>query len=276
MSSASPVIYAALRERYCAPEFALFFEVANGTGSNVRRYADALAMNLFPSRGLTLNGFEIKVSAHDWKRELKNPHKAEEGIFKYCDHWWIVAPAGVVAKTELPSTWGLLEMPDKGGLRQVVAAPRLKPQELNRNFIAALLRRASVADQSVVDELVRKGVDEARARIDDEVERRVTTRLRDVERKMAIIDGIERQAGMKFTDWNAHDGYGRIIKAIEATGIAKQWGCLRSLAQTLEGMSKTIATHLAEFDALAPDVPEAAAKLDKTAALSTLAREVAA
>ena len=108
----STEIYAALRARYCAPEHALFFEVANGTGSNIRRYADAVAMNLFPSRGLTLSGFEVKVSKHDWRRELKSPHKAEEGIFKYCDHWWVVAPSGIVGKDELPSTWGLLEFSD--------------------------------------------------------------------------------------------------------------------------------------------------------------------
>jgi hypothetical protein len=257
----SPAIYAALRARYCAPEFALFFEVANGTGANIRRYADAVAMNLFPSRGLTVNGFEVKASAHDWRRELKNPHKAEEGIFKFCDHWWVVASAGIVAKADLPSTWGLLELTDKG-MRQVVAAPRLKPQALSRNFIAALLRRVSQADHGLVDELVRNAVAERRARMDAEVESRVTLRLREVERKMEIIEGIERQAGIKLTDWNAHDGYGRIIKAIEATGIAKQWGSLRTLAKTLSGMSKSIEGHIAEFDAIAPDVPAPELKRD--------------
>lgn len=260
----SPAVYAALRERYCAPEWALFFEVPNGTGTNIRRYADALAMNLFPSRGLALNGFEVKVSRHDWQRELRNPHKAEEGIFKYCDHWWVVAPAGIVTKDELPATWGLLELQEKG-LRQVVAAPRLSPSEMSRHFIAALLRRASQVDDGLIRELVRKQSEEREASFQQRVDERVKHRLREVERKVEIIEGIERQLGMPLTDWNGHDGYGRIIKAIEATGIAKQWGGLRSLATTLAGMTKTIEAHLAEFDAIAPDVPKPAEVKGKAA-----------
>ena len=33
------------------------------------RYADAIAMNLWPSRGLAVHGFEIKISRGDWQRE---------------------------------------------------------------------------------------------------------------------------------------------------------------------------------------------------------------
>ena len=54
-------IHAALRLRYAQPEWAIMFEVANGTGAAQRRYADAIAMNLFPSRGLCVHGFEVKV-----------------------------------------------------------------------------------------------------------------------------------------------------------------------------------------------------------------------
>ena len=36
-----------------------------------RRYADAVAMNLWPSKGLALHGFEIKVSRSDFLTELR-------------------------------------------------------------------------------------------------------------------------------------------------------------------------------------------------------------
>lgn len=254
--SKDAAIYAALRERYCAPEHALFFEVANGTGSNIRRYADALAMNLFPSRGLTLSGFEVKVSRHDWQRELKSPHKVEEGVFKYCDHWWIVAPAGIVEKTDLPPTWGLLELQEKRGLRQVVAAPRLKPIEMSRHFIAAILRRASVADESLVRQAVRKASESREADFERRVDERVKQRTRMLEDKLRAIEGIERRLGMSLTDWQAHEGYGRILKAIDATGISRQWTGLRHLAQLLAGMAGTLNAHIAEFDAIAPEVPK--------------------
>ena len=49
---------AALRLRCRPPEWALFFEVADSTGlAGHGRYLDAVAMNLYPSRGLELHGF---------------------------------------------------------------------------------------------------------------------------------------------------------------------------------------------------------------------------
>lgn len=95
-------IKAAMRARYCAPEWALMFEVGDGTGVNQRRWADAVAMNLWPSRGMEVNGFEIKVSRSDWQRELKNPAKAES-VQQYCDRWWIVTAPGIVKDGELPN-----------------------------------------------------------------------------------------------------------------------------------------------------------------------------
>lgn len=52
----------ALKETYRAPEWYLGFEVGNSTGSQCRRYADAVAVNAYPSRGFEIRGFEIKVS----------------------------------------------------------------------------------------------------------------------------------------------------------------------------------------------------------------------
>lgn len=53
-------LFRALRHHYPAREYALLPQVGNGTGSRCNRHADALALSLWPSRGLHLNGFEIK------------------------------------------------------------------------------------------------------------------------------------------------------------------------------------------------------------------------
>lgn len=53
----TPEVKSLLRARFCSPEWAIFFEVGDGTGSAQRRWADAVAMNMYPSRGL-----EIQVS----------------------------------------------------------------------------------------------------------------------------------------------------------------------------------------------------------------------
>lgn len=141
-SSAS--LYKRIVATHPSPEWACFPEVANGTGSNVRRHADALAMSLWPSRGLIVRGFEIKVSRHDYRREAADPMKAET-IARYCDEWWIVAPDGLIREpeTELPPAWGLMVPATKGsGLRVVKRAERTDAEPPTRSFIAAVLRAA--------------------------------------------------------------------------------------------------------------------------------------
>lgn len=106
----SASVFELLRKRHEGPAWAFLEEVRNGTGytrSRVRT-ADALAMSLWPSRGLHLNGFEVKVSRADWKRELDEPSKAEE-IASFCHFWWlVVSDPKIVQNGELPATWGLL------------------------------------------------------------------------------------------------------------------------------------------------------------------------
>src|ERR1035437_8757229 len=82
-------LFEALQVRYKSDAYALFPQVRETTGSACTRTADAIAFGLWPSRGMEVEGFEIKISRGDWLRELKSPSKAE-GIFQFCDRWWIV------------------------------------------------------------------------------------------------------------------------------------------------------------------------------------------
>ena len=133
----------ALRAKYAPPEYAIFFEVRNGTGfaRKTERYADAIAMNLYPSRGLEIIGFEIKASRADWLRELKNPDKAEE-IGKFCDRWYVVVGDKVIVKPgELPAGWGLI-VPRGNGLIVSTEAPAKHAKAVDKLMVAALLRAA--------------------------------------------------------------------------------------------------------------------------------------
>jgi hypothetical protein len=157
-------IIARLQVRYGAPNYAFFREVGDATGSVQRRWADGLAVSLWPSRGLTIEGFEVKASRADWKKELSDASKAER-ICRYCDHWWVVVgDAAIVKDGELPPTWGLL-VPHGNGLKCQVKAPKLKPVPLNREFVAALARRASEqsVDQATVDAAYKEGAAAGRA-----------------------------------------------------------------------------------------------------------------
>ena len=216
-----------LRKRYPYPEWALLFEVRNATGytSRVTRYADAMAMNLWPSRGLEVLGFEIKSHRGDWIRELKNPAKAET-IQAYCDKWWIVAEhKDVVKSEELPPTWGLLvaQSSEKGKLICMRDAPVLAPKLLDRTFIASMLRRANeqmlaevqhvISDSAAIKEAYEKG-------------KKVGEDLKDSQHKYDTADfkalqkavkEFEEASGVQINKWDGGD-IGNAVKAVLSVG----------------------------------------------------------
>ena len=132
-------VLALLRERFKPPESVLVAELANATGFACNRHADAVAFGCWPSTGLEIQGFEIKVARSDWLRELKNLEK-HAAIARYCDRWWIVAPPDVVAKDEVPVGWGYMLATDK--LVAKKPAPQLEAEPITRKFLAAVLRNA--------------------------------------------------------------------------------------------------------------------------------------
>ena len=165
---------AALQTRFKAPEFAFFEQVANATGVGAGRWADAVAMGIWPSRGLEIHGFEVKVSRSDFKHEIDQPEKAE-AIQKYCDRWHIVAPRGMLDTHELPPTWGLLEVSEDGKLATRVAAPELTPVALTKQFVAAILRRQAETWHAALDraktEAYNRGVEKGPEDLNSRLER---------------------------------------------------------------------------------------------------------
>ncbi len=135
-------IWSLLRKRYPSGEYALLAEVSNAAGSNRSGSCDFISIGLWPSRGLEITGIELKSHRNDWLRELKQPAKAEP-FFKYCDRWFLLIDDEQVAKlAEIPPTWGLLYVKGK----RIVCmkdAPKLTPEQISRNFMAALFKRAT-------------------------------------------------------------------------------------------------------------------------------------
>lgn len=157
----------ALRERFAAPAWAFLAQVRNGTGwaRNKARTADAIAFSTWPSRGLELHGFEIKVDRQDVRRELADPEKAEEFI-RFCDRWWLaVSDADLVQQGELPPTWGLLVLEGRKMVCKV-EAPLLEAKPLDRLQLAAIFRCVAEAN-TPTDEVateIEKAVKENAAR----------------------------------------------------------------------------------------------------------------
>ncbi len=150
-----------IKAKFAAPTYGLLKNVGDGTGARNYRWADWLAMSLWPSRGLTLIGIECKVSRADWLKELKTPDKAE-AIAQYCDEWYLaVGDKGIVKEGELPPNWGLL-VPTKGGLRVSKPAVALSPVPVDRSFLAAIFRRC--AEQQVSAAELKQAADEGYAK----------------------------------------------------------------------------------------------------------------
>lgn len=240
-------INAALRARFCAPEWALLFNVGDATGTRQSRWADAVAMNLYPSRGLELHGFEVKASRSDWLRELKQPEKSAP-VQRFCDRWWIVAPPGVVADGELPPTWGLYEA--KGGrITQAVAAPKLEAQPITREFVAAMLRRSSEADEGLVKAAVEAEVARLRERDRQHVKSEIESRTHRATELEKQVEEIERISGVKITRWGDSEQIGRAVKMVLDAGVLNTYGGIVGVRRNAERILKECDEALAAFPA---------------------------
>lgn len=241
-------VNAALRERFCAPEWALFFEVGDATGAQQRRWADAVAMNLYPSRGLEIQGFEVKVSRSDWTKELKTPDKSAP-VQQYCDRWWIVTPEGIVKDGELPPTWGHYIVSPSGKIRQAVAAPKLEPISVSRAFVASMLRRASSADEAVVTVMVAEKLAQARETDERHIEREIEMRTRNHDELRKQVKEFEEASGLRISNrWDGGRELGKAVKMIMASGVTSTYGGLQGIHNTLSSTMKTIEKAMAEYN----------------------------
>lgn len=223
-TATSADVLAAIRKRYSsASGWALLEEVRNGTGWRANRSADAVAVGLWPSRGMEIHGFEVKVSRGDWIRERDKPDKAES-IARYTDRWWVVvSDAAIVADGEIPPPWGLLALDAAGSLHTVKEAALVAARPLDRHFVAAMLRRAAETEERLLREHVSpedvaRKIDDALSK--DDAERR---RLWEAECQRELIDLRWRM------EW--------AVRFEAETGIDPKegwrWGSIKSLVEIL-------------------------------------------
>jgi len=186
----------ALRRKYAAPEWALFEQVARGTGYAARGLCDAMALSLWPSRGIRLMGFEVKVYRNDWLRELKDPKKADPFVLR-CHQWYIVAPVGVVQDvSELPPDWGLLVLKSDRKLWTMKEAASREPGPPDWLFLAALLRRAHESMDQVRQLRVREMAEQLFASEKESLERRMADVRRGHEELQKKVYAFERASGV--------------------------------------------------------------------------------
>lgn len=240
-------VRALLRKRYQHPEWALMFEVANGTGIEGKSYADAVAMNLYPSRGLAIHGFEIKVSKQDFMREIEKPDKSVP-VQQFCDHWWLVAPAKAVDESLLPKAWGWLRV-DGDRLVQAKAAPDLEAKPLSRAFIAAMVRRQNAADAAEVDKLVRVRVDALREDERKRTEREIEMRTREAQSAIDKLADLKKRIGNDRWDSLNADEIAQAVKIVRKAGVLGTYDGIESVRNTIKAALRSIDEAMMPFDA---------------------------
>ena len=158
-------VHKVLQKQFGPPAYAYLPQVRNQTGYAKKhlRTADALALSLWPSRGLNIHGFEIKRSWTDLKKEIDDPEKAEE-IAQYCGFWWLVVTnEKIMDNLVVPDKWGIIRCNDKCDI--VKQAPKHEPKPFDKSMMFAILRR--VAETMTIDAEINRRVDEKVKEIHD-------------------------------------------------------------------------------------------------------------
>jgi hypothetical protein len=237
----------ALRSRYPSGEWALLPQVGNATGGAVRGWADAIAMNLWPSRGLALHGFEIKVSRSDWLRELRRPEKADAFVER-CDYWWLaVSEKEIVKPGELPDGWGLLFMHGKTLRCQIDAKRQDRDDLYHRSFLAAILRQANnvVTPDALIRKAEKKGYERGRAG----QEATWTYDKEQHEKLRQTVGDFEKASGLRINSYQGGAELGRAVSQVLNGGEAQARRSMENLKATAERIVETTTQGLADLDA---------------------------
>lgn len=237
-------VLARIRQRH-GKEYAVITEVRDATGFNGKRSADALCMCLWPSRGLELHGFEIKVSRTDWLKELSQPEKSE-AIAKYCDRWWIaVGDASIVKLPEVPKAWGLL-VPHKDGLKVAKPAELIEAVPMTRSFLAAVFRRC--VEQSEDTRAIEEARADERKKAETDARRhvgyeyQVLVNMRDKLREFEQASGVRIENG-----WESGEKIGAAVKAVLANEHVQHLHVMQQVAYAKERLAEIIEPFVEEM-----------------------------
>lgn len=138
-------IKSALRGKYNDHRrYAVAEEVGLSTGFSHRRL-DVMVLDCFSSNGFRIDGFEIKVSTSDLRRELEDPEK-HIAFFDVIDYYTLAVPQGVSEPLMevIPKKWGILIVNADGTTRYkrkpLALEDRKADKPVPRPFLASITR----------------------------------------------------------------------------------------------------------------------------------------
>ena len=135
----------ALRARFSdCRRYAIAEEVGLTTGYSHRRL-DMMVLDCYYSNGFRIDGFEIKVSTSDLRRELEDPEK-HTAFFDVIDYYTLAVPPGIVDSLMevIPLKWGILVVNEDGSTRYkrkpLALEDRKADKAVPRGFLASVVR----------------------------------------------------------------------------------------------------------------------------------------
>lgn len=253
-------VYDILRKRYPANEYALMEEVRDKAGFDASRSADFVLMNLWPSRGLHLTGFEQKSNRNDWLKELKQPDKAEN-VFQFCDFWWLLTmedngtpvPSDIAKLEEIPATWGWMAI-RKGKIEIRKEAPKLEPRAMSRHFLAAMLKRACDKTNYVHLNSIQDKIKAAKESGAEDRRRSVERLEKELAEIKKTVQEFYKASGIDlngFYRWQTNPAkMGQAVKFIEQGGVEHVKKDLLMLKSRAQEVLNSITNNLHTFDEL--------------------------
>jgi len=234
-----------LAEKYSGWQWVFLNELrsSNGFAFSVRS-ADAIAINLYPSHGCEMHGFEIKVSRSDFLKELKDPDKSD--IFKqYCDRWFlVVGDSSIVKPGELPAGWGLI-VPRGDSLMIKIGANKLEPEPMGRLFYTAIMKRLVDDTPQVAEvrkEAHQKGVMVGKEHAGFEIYA-LKQRLQDAESSLKIFKEL---TGESLDSWNPEATIKEIQSILKIKQQEKKYmDEIKRRISATENMLKTLKDYVA-------------------------------
>lgn len=228
------------------PRFVMAVQVHNGAGFRYSRKIDAIVLDTWPSKGITLHGLEMKISKSDFRRELKNPQKHRE-FEPYLDRFSIVAAPGVVSLDVLPAKWGAYVLKDDGTLHTLRAPLPLhddpKPH-VSRGIFAAFCR--ALVTRSLSDEAIKAAYDRGLALGKERAEGTINGFKKQAEEAQEAIDEFEEKSGVGVRSYNAGQ-IGEAVKVVMGGGLKRRLGYRQDIRSLGEGMIK-LADELDRLD----------------------------
>ena len=199
-------------------QYAIAEEVGITTGGGCRRL-DMIVMDCYWSNNFRIDGFEIKVSTSDLRRELEDPNK-HTTFFDVLDYYTLACPAAVVNPLIdiIPKKWGILIINEDGTTRYkrkplALFDERLPDRKISRGFVASITRAIQGRNpaERELEARYKAGIEEGRKRAE---ERRsyLERKVQDSADKLDAYEKLER----RFNLWRDSEDLDKVLDDFEA------------------------------------------------------------